>query len=800
MNRKVIEKTKRGKVAGREQPVSLHIPYAAHIDDHTVITKDDMLLQVIAIGGYRFETADQDVIEHKKEMFNTLLKGKAKSEFALWTHLIRRRENAFPEGSFGNGFAKNLNGAWQAQFNEKEMFVNELYLTVVRKSGAGKAKKFVDVIKALSSAVDEKERQYYRNKAHKELNDTVEEFIKIFKDYGARRLGVYETPMGPHSSLLSFISYLVNLEKRPVMLPTQGLDTFLPARRVSFGNQAIELHGNGLDNTKYAAMVSIKEYPNITNPGILDPLLSLPHEIVVSQSFCFMDRERAIGLIASFQRKMEQVEDRAISLINEMDEAMDDLSSGRIAYGEHHCTVLCKAGSLYELDDAVVETSQVFTNAGNIPVREDINLEPAFWAQLPGNTGYIGRKAPISSKNFAALASFHNYPVGKKEGNHWGPALSVIETVSGTPYYFNYHKDDVGNSCIFGKTGTGKTTLINFTLAQSLKYGGRRIVFDKDRGAEIFIRAMGGNYTGLKKGMPSGFNPLQMEDTEKNRIFLYGWLKLLAAKGGGRELSSEDENLIESAIRHNFEKLDPKDRRIAHLMPLFGNSTPGSLRSALEKWVGQGIYGWVFDNEKDAVSMQADITGFEMGAILDDKDIRTPVTSYLFHRVEEALDGTRVVIVLEEGWRLIEDQAFEIQIENWERTIRKLNGMIVFLSQQPEGINSRIGRLIFNQSVTRIYYPNNRADKEVYINLLGLSERQYELIKTLPPESRTFLLEHGNEAVVAKLDMSGMEDYIAVLSGRAETVGLMEQVIERCGNDPGVWLPEFYKEVKSYDI
>jgi hypothetical protein len=38
--------------------------------------------------------------------------------------------------------------------------------------------------------------------------------------------------------------------------------------------------------------------------------------------------------------------------------------------------------------------------------REDLALEAAFWAQLPGNFPVRPRKAPITSRNFAAMAPF----------------------------------------------------------------------------------------------------------------------------------------------------------------------------------------------------------------------------------------------------------------------------------------------------------------------------------------------------------------------------------------------------------
>ena len=42
-----------------------------------------------------------------------------------------------------------------------------------------------------------------------------------------------------------------------------------------------------------------------------------------------------------------------------------------------------------------------------------------------------------------------------------------------------------------------------------------------------------------------------------------------------------------------------------------------------------------------------------------------------------------------------------------------------------------------------------------------------------------------------------MSNIVNVLSGRAETVVLLDKIIEKHGSDPKKWLPVFYEEVKS---
>jgi type IV secretion system protein VirB4 len=68
---------------------------------------------------------------------------------------------------------------------------------------------------------------------------------------------------------------------------------------------------------------------------------------------------------------------------------------------------------------------------------------------------------------------------------HWGDAITAFETTSATPYFFNFHQGDLGNFTVIGPSGSGKTVVLNYLTAQA-EICPRTILFDKDRGAEIF--------------------------------------------------------------------------------------------------------------------------------------------------------------------------------------------------------------------------------------------------------------------------------------------------------------------------
>ena len=187
-----------------------------------------------------------------------------------------------------------------------------------------------------------------------------------------------------------------------------------------------------------------------------------------------------------------------------------------------------------------------------------------------------------------------------------------------------------------------------------------------------------------------------------------------------------------------------------------------------------------------------------MGELLKDKVSISPVLLYLFHRISASLDGTPTMIILDEAWALIDNPVFAPRIKDWLKVLRKLNAFVVFATQSVEdATKSTISDTLVQQTATQIYLPNLKAT-EAYRTIFMLSEREFQLIKTIEPGSRYFLIKQDNSGVIAKIDLTGMTDIINVLSGRAETVLLLDEIIQEIKSDkPEDWLPIFYKRVRK---
>jgi type IV secretion system protein VirB4 len=599
---------KKRRIISGEEKASKHINILSHYADDTLIDKSGKLIKIFKLSGLNFNTKGDQILNNYKIRRNNLFKSFS-SDFACYTWQVRRKINQYPAGEFNNQFARAINDRYRKKIETEQMFHTELYLALITKQPEGFINKGFSLLNQLSLRFDKNAKQAYLAKRYRELNDVTHKVLNALSDYDCQLLTVYAKEQEKFSAPLSFLSQLINFDAFPIPLEIKDAAGILPRKRLFFNGRSgtIEIRSHNNDK-KFAAILSIKAYSAKTYHGLLDAFGSLKSEYVITQSFRFYDRQVAKVRMRDHQSEMLQSKEESISQTEQIDEAYDDAASGEVGYGKHHLTFACYADTQEELNKQVGMIVSQFADLDIAAVREDIACECGFWAQLPGNFSYIARPADISTKNFAGFASFHNYPIGKIKGNHWGDAVTVFETVSGSAYYFNFHHKDVGNFLVFGAMGAGKTVLIGFLILQSMKFGGKRVIFDKDRGLEILVRALGGSYERLKPGVPTGFNPCQLDDTPENRKFLSVLFRRMLTVNG-ETFTENDSHVVEQVIDGMY-RLDKAHRRFCHVAPFFGASKLGSLRIRFDAWHSDGREAWLFDNHEDSLNLDADVLGF----------------------------------------------------------------------------------------------------------------------------------------------------------------------------------------------
>lgn len=798
-----------------ESPIGQFVSLSTHVSPTIVKTTGGDFLITWLLSGLPFVGREDWELEHKHNTFNRLLQTLRAPDYvnvAFWVHDIRRHRSINLRPNFQEQFNQDMSDGYFNRLSKEKLMNNELYLTMIYRPVVD-GKKFVDKSGNLNRLEAE------QNQAISALNELATNLEAVLHDYMPYRLGMYESTNGTlFSETLELFGYILNRVTEPVPVLNAPVYNYLPLSRHLFSSKTGDFIVRTPEGKNhYGAILNLKEYPDGTYPGILNGLKYLDMEYVATHSFSPMSRYDAMKTLERTRGMMISSGDKSFTQIGELDHAMDQLASGNFVLGGYHFSLTLYADSQEHLSQNLAAARAELSNAGFVTTKEDLAVCSAFYAQLPANWKYRTRIANLSSLNFLGLSPLHNFATGKRNNNPWGQCVTVLQTTNGQPYFFNFHatheaensegEKAIANTMVIGKSGTGKTALINFLLSQVQKFDPKPTIFffDKDRGAEIFVRACGGAYIALENGQPTGFNPFQCENTEANVQFLCNLMKELIGKE--RYSASEDTDILR-AVRAILDTPMPL-RSITNFQKSLPNHGNDSLYAEMRKWTQGNSFGWVFDNPKDEIDFSgASIIGFDYTEIIDNPQVRSPVISYLIHRMESLIDGRRFIYVMDEFWKILDGgSGLKDFAKNKQKTIRKQNGLGIFATQSPEdALRSDISAALIEQTATMILLPNPNADRADYRDGLKLTESEFQVIKNLDERSRCFLVKQGHAAAVCQLNLRGMDDALAVISASTDNIEIMHRIVNEEAMmrgfslnqiTPDMWLERFYVERKG---
>ena len=791
--------------AKAENPLARFVPFSSMVGPHDVITRGGDYLRVWRLDGVPFECADEQLIAERHEALCSLLRNLAGGQWAVWTHRLHRVVADVLQDPAVPGFARDLSMAYQARLGEQRMMSNELYLTLVYRPNVSRVSRALQSTQR--SRVTIADAQADARRVMEERSALVG---RVLRGFGPQLLGTRQQRGRSYSEVAEFLGYLINGRWRAIPMTAGALYRTLPTTRLSFGGDKLELrHG---DERRYAALVDIKEYADAVEPGILNALLYEASEFIETQSFSILPRREAMSALELQRDQLIASDDVVASQVAEMDVALNDLGDGQFCMGEYHYSLIVFGSDVADAGRRAAQAIGAVGEASSLQMAPvDLVADAAWFAQMPGNWQWRPRDAKLSSRAFAALASGHNFARGKRDGNPWGEALALLRTPSGQPFYLNLHASPEGedsgdqklpgNTLIIGSTGVGKTTLEMFLLALTRKWNPapRLVLFDLDRGCEIAMRALGGLYFTLEAGKPTGCNPMQREPTP-GRIQFWEQLIRTCIETAALPLLPADERAIADAVKA-VAMMPVGLRRFSTIRQNLPKTGENSLYERLGRWCQGGALGWVFDEADDRLGDldSASVIGFDTSEFLDLPEVRTPVMLYLLHVMEELVNGERLIYVISEFWKALDNPIFSDFAKQKQKTIRKQNGLGIFDTQSPSDVlRHPIGRTMVEQSVTKIFLANPQALREEYVEGFGLSDAEFDIVRSLGAQGgRRFLVKQGHASAICELDLAGLEDFITVLSATTDNIALLDVVRARHGDDPFQWLPVLLREVQD---
>lgn len=722
------------------------LPWAALIHPRVVLNKDGSFLAVFRYHGPDLDSATRSELEATAERLNRSLLSFG-SGWVLNAAAVRRPVETYPcWGEFPDPVSAILEQERrEGFFAAGTTYVTDYYLAVQWYPPEDRTRA---LLAWLVSDAEEGEASSPRR------------FLSAFLE----QLGAIKDRLDSslhltsleNSGLLTYLHESVSGHRHEVRVPDVAcyLDVLL-ASEDFYGGLAPRIGANHL------GVVAVQGFPLETEAGALDALNRLPLAYRWSTRWIAMDAARAEKLLDGYRQKWWQKRHSLFDLIRggvdapaknrdavaqaeDAITAMAAAASGQRGFGYYTTVIVLQAPGREELASAVSEVLKALRNTGFAARLEDINAVEAWRGSLPGEVGSNVRRPVLSTMSLAHLLPTTSvWPGEPRCPSPFFPEesspLAVCSTAS-TPFRLNLHVGDVGHTLILGPTGAGKSTLVGFLQAQWLRYPQSQIfAFDKGRSSEVLVHACGGSHYELSAENQSSdltLAPFSLVPGDAaERGWALEWVEALVALSG-IAITPVQRREIDRALG----ALEPGH---THLGTLCDRIQDRAIRQVLQPYTVEGPYGALLDGDRDTLDAAA-FQVFELAELMERGErIVVPVLLYLFHRLQQRLDGRPTLIVLEEAWTFLLQPAFADRIAIWLRELRKYNGTVVFVSQSLADIHGSPRRSVLYESTpTKIFLPNpearSEAGSEIY-RAIGLNDEQIRMVATATPKREYYL-------------------------------------------------------------
>ena len=516
---------------------------------------------------------------------------------------------------------------------------------------------------------------------------------------------------------------------------------------------------------RYFQVVAIDGFPPHSHPGLLSALAELPSEYRWSTRFIFMDPHEAKSHLEKYRKRWKQkvrgffdqlfntgsgmVDQDALSMVQDADDAIADVNSGLIAQGYYTSVVVLSDEDRTRLTHSALQIAKEVNKLGFTARIETINTVDALLGSFPGHGVENVRRPLLSTMNLAELIPASTIWTGEPHAPsprlppHAPPVMFCV-TVGATPFRLNLHVRDVGHTCILGPTGAGKSTLLGMLVAQLRRYEGMQVyIFEK--GLSMFplsaaIRSATGGASGQHfdiagDGTTLNFAPMRYLRDESDRAWAMEWVDTMVALNGLATTPAQRTEIAKA--------IQQMARDGTHtLSELAGLIQDNAIREALQVYTADGAMGMMLDADDDGLAL-SDFSVFEIGELMQRGDrYALPVLLYLFRRIERSLDGRPTVIVLDEAWIMLGHEVFRAKIRDWLKTLRKKNCSVVMATQSlTDAVDSGILDVILESTATKIFLPNTsarEASMRALYSRMGLNAQQVSMLAEATPKKHYY--------------------------------------------------------------
>lgn len=784
------------------------LTYAALIEPGIILQKDGSFLAAWEIHGEDTASSTPDELAYVSLQFSNAVR-RLGSGWMLHVDACRANQRAYPEASsshFPDPVSRMIDDDRRAFFGQDLCYSTSTFLTVTYLPNynaarmAGAATVGVSTLSALEKGLETFKVSLM------EFEDACSAVLRMqrLKEYD-----IFDKSDSPymHSDLLSHLQNCVSGNLHPVRVPQvpMYLDAVLGSQDLVGGLIP------RLEN-RHLAVLAIDGLPQESWPAMFATLDTMPFEMRYSTRFICLDQfdaekeiasyvkgwnQRVLGFVDQFFNNPNAKVNRDALLMREDAEvAKTEVQSGYVGAGYITSTIVLMDEDINALQDNARELRRAIQTQGFGCRIESINALESWLGSLPGN-GYANLRRPLlTTLNLADLLPLQTTWTGSPVCPSpllppGSPPLAVFLTDGGsTPFWFNLYVMDLAHTLIFGPTGSGKSTLLAILAAQFRRYENSRIfAFDKGNSLFPLCDGTGGDHYEIGVGDGLCFAPLQrIAESATEMIWAEGWIESLLVLQGMAVLPGHRNAIHEAML---LLKAQPENMRslshFTHLVPDLG------IREALTPYTSKGAMGTLLDATTDNLGLSSFVV-FEMEELMEKGDRNLiPVLTYLFHRIEKALDGQPSLLILDEAWIMLGHPVFRAKIREWLKVLRKANCGVVLATQSlSDAKNSGIMDILLESCPTKIYLANRDARNEEhypFYKACGLNDRQIGILANAVPRRDYYMVQPGGRRLF-QLGLSPVALSFVGASDKASIARIRELKALHGQDWPQVWLKE----------
>ena len=720
-----------------------YLPWAALVGDGIVLNKDGSFQRTARFRGPDLDSAVAAELVAIAGRLNNAFR-RLSSGWAIFVEAQRSEAATYPESRFPDPASALVDAERKADFEQEgSHFVSGYYLTFLWLPPAEDAAR--------------SESWLYEGRETSGVNPW--ELARGFADRTDRVLALLDGFMPEcrwldDGETLTYLHSTISTNRHRVAVPETPiyLDGLLADQPLTGGLEP------RLGN-HHLRVLTITGFPGVTTPGLLDEMNRLAFPYRWSTRAILMDKADATRLLTKIRRQWfakrksiaailkevmtnEQsalVDTDAANKAADADMALQELGADVAGLAYVTATVSVWDADPRLADEKLRLVEKIIQSRDFSVMVETVNAVDAWLGSLPGHAYANVRQPPISTLNLAHMIPLSAVWAGDGRDDHFGaPPLLYGRTEGSTPFRFSLHVGDVGHTLVVGPTGAGKSVLLALMALQFRRYP-RSQVFAFDFGGSIRAAsvAMGGDWHDLGGELTDAsetsvsLQPLARIHETAERAWAADWIVAI--------LRRENVPITPDVKEHIWTALTSLasapigERTITGLAVLLQSN---DLKQALRAYCVGGPYGRLLDAESEHLG-SADVQAFETEGLVG-TGAAPAVLSYLFHRIGGRLDGRPTLLIIDEGWLALDDDAFAEQLREWLKTLRKKNASVVFATQSLSDIdNSAIAPAIIESCPTRLLLPNERAVEPQITAIyrrFGLNDRQIEILARATPK------------------------------------------------------------------